>query len=135
MKPHVTDKSIVLFDGVCNLCNSSVDFIIKRDKKDTFRFAALQWGITKNLVDAEKLNWKDSIVLLENGQEFFESDAALRIAKKLAFPWNLFYAGIIIPKSFRDFVYRWIAKNRYKIFGKRETCRIPTEQEQAKFVE
>lgn len=118
---------VIFFDGLCNLCNGAVQFIIKRDKKEVFRFASLQSGYAKEQLRGFNIQ-KDkptSIVLLEDGQVFTESTAALKIAKRLAF-WSWVYVFIIVPAAIRDAVYRWIANNRYKWFGKKEKCWLPT---------
>lgn len=129
-------KSVILFDGVCNLCNASVDFVIKRDRKDRFRVGALQEEAGKKLLSNFKVNpeYLDSLVLIEDGKIYFRSTAALRIAKKLPGLWPLFYGFIILPPFLRDGIYDWIGKNRYRWFGKKNTCRIPTEAEKAKFL-
>jgi len=130
-------KKIVLFDGVCNLCNYSVTLIIKKDKKDIFRFAALQSEIGRHLIqkyhiDTSKL---DSILLIEGKYYSYKSTAALRIAKYLKGWYSLFYVFIIFPPIVRNFFYDIIAKNRYKWFGKKESCMIPTPELKAKFLE
>ncbi|OIP52294.1 MAG: thiol-disulfide oxidoreductase [Flavobacteriaceae bacterium CG2_30_34_30] len=130
-------KKIVLFDGVCNLCNYSVTLIIKKDKKDIFRFAALQSEIGRHLIqkyhiDTSKL---DSILLIEGKYYTYKSTAALRIAKYLKGWYSLFYVFIIVPPIVRNFFYDIIAKNRYKWFGKKESCMIPTPELKAKFLE
>lgn len=130
------DKSIVLFDGVCNFCNSSVNFIMARDKRDKFRFAALQSdagiGLQKKFnLDPYDL---DSFILVQGDKYYKKSTAALRTAKELGFPWSLLYVFIVIPPFIRNIAYNIIAKNRYRWFGKKETCRIPTPDERAKFL-
>jgi predicted DCC family thiol-disulfide oxidoreductase YuxK len=135
--PKITQEyQIILFDGVCTLCNQSVDFIIQRDAKDTFKFASLQSESAKNLlkpftVNTEKL---DSVLLIKNGKLYQKSSAALQIARQLSGGWKLMYGFIIIPRFLRNFVYDIIAKNRYRWFGKKETCRLPTPEERAKFL-
>jgi predicted DCC family thiol-disulfide oxidoreductase YuxK len=129
-------KSIILFDGICNFCNSSVNFIIDRDGNDNFRFASIQSDegntLIKNLgVDILK---NDSIILIEGGKYYLHSSAALRITKKLSGFWKLGYIFVIIPPFIRDFFYKIIAKNRYKWFGRKEACRIPAPEERAKFL-
>ena len=128
--------SIILFDGVCNLCNGAVNFVIKRDPRNVFKFTPLQEKqgvllLKKHAVDARKL---DSIVLIENGNVYTKSSAALRIAKKLSGLWPLFFVLLIIPSFIRDGVYDFIAKNRYKWFGKKEQCIIPTPGLKEKFL-
>ena len=127
---------IILFDGVCNLCNSSVTFAIKRDKNDIFRFAALQSEIGMQLISKFKIDISqtDSIILVEGNDYYEKSSAALHIAKHLSGGWPLLYGFIILPKFIRNAVYDFIAKNRYKWFGKKESCMIPTPELQAKFL-
>lgn len=121
------NHSVVLFDGVCNLCNSSVQFIIRRDSKGRFRFASLQSEIGKKLLDKFHFSAEtsDTIILIENDKLYIKSTAALRIARKLDKLWFLLYAFIILPTSFRDLIYDFIARNRYKWFGKNESCMLP----------
>ena len=129
--------SIVLFDGVCNLCNASVRFIIKRDKKELFRFAALQSDISKALLEysGQSVDIPDSIVLIQKGKVYTESTAALRIARNLDGPWPLIYVLIIIPRFLRDFFYRIIAKYRYKVFGRRDQCMVPDTKISDRFID
>ena len=133
-----SNKSIVLFDGVCNLCNSSVNFVLKRDKHNHFLFASLQSDAAKKLLlqlnQEKSIINLDSIILIENNTVYSKSTAALRIAKKMGFPYLLLYPFSIIPKFIRNSVYDFIAKNRCKWFGKRDTCRIPTKTELNKFI-
>jgi predicted DCC family thiol-disulfide oxidoreductase YuxK len=130
------NKQIILFDGVCNFCNFWVNFIIDRDAADSFRFAALQSDKGQELLKKFKLNTGDfdTFILIDDEKFYKKSTAALRISKKLNGAWKIFYSLIIIPKPIRDFVYSLIANNRYKFFGKREVCRVPTEQEKNKFL-
>ena len=132
----IENKSVILFDGVCNLCNASIDFIIKRDKKDKFRVGALQEEAGKKLLSKFQVNpeYLDSLVLVEEDQVYFRSTAALRIARNLSGLWPLFYGFIILPSGIRDLIYDWIGKNRYRWFGKKNTCRLPTPEERAKFL-
>lgn len=127
---------VILFDGVCNLCNSSVNFVIERDKKDKFRFAALQSEEGKQMLleQGEDSEYLDSIVLVKNGKVYSKSTAALHIAKNLSGLWPVLSVFLIIPKFIRDFFYDIIAKNRYKWFGKKNECRIPTPELAAKFL-
>ena len=124
------NNPLVLFDGVCNLCNGTVDFILKRDRKNQFRFAALQSetgeAIRKKFSISDEI---DSVVLIHKEKVFYESDAALEIARLLPAPWKWAVVFKIVPLSWRNVVYRWIARNRYRWFGKKETCRIPTPEE------
>ena len=131
------EKQIILFDGVCNFCNFWVNFVIKRDTKDIFRFVALQSGKAEELtssfsIDASKL---DTFILIEGEKFFTKSTAALMICKKLNGLIKILSLFIILPKIFRDFIYDLVAKNRYKFFGKKESCRIPTEADRLKFLE
>ncbi len=132
----MTNKSVILFDGVCNLCNSSIDFIIQRDKNDQFLVGPLQEKEGKELTSKFDVpqDYMDSLVLVEEDEIFFKSTAALKIAKHLSGGWPALYPLIYLPKGFRDVVYDWIARNRYKWFGKKNTCRLPTPEEAAKFL-
>ncbi|MEO6169167.1 MAG: thiol-disulfide oxidoreductase DCC family protein [Chitinophagales bacterium] len=132
----IKNKTIILFDGVCNLCNGFVQFIIKRDKKERFVFGALQSERAKELLAEYQLPKEkmDSVVLIENGKVFTQSTAALRIAKKLDGGWSLTYAFIVIPKFLRDWIYGLIAKYRYKIFGKKDVCMVPTPEFKKRFI-
>lgn len=129
--------NIILFDGVCNFCNSSVNKIIKHDKKNRFKFAALQSEIGKKLlqkhsIDSTKI---DSIILIENDVAFIKSSAILKISKHLNGIYPLAYGFIIIPTFLRDAVYDFIARNRYKWWGKKDSCMIPTQEVKSKFIE
>lgn len=131
-------KKIILFDGVCNLCNSSINFIIKRDKKDIFRYASLQSEIGKKLILEKNIDTSslDSILLIDpNIAYYYKSTAALHIAKQLSGLYPLLSIFLILPKFFRDWIYNIIAKNRYKWFGKRESCMIPTTELKALFID
>ncbi|MGB5848252.1 MAG: DCC1-like thiol-disulfide oxidoreductase family protein [Ignavibacteriaceae bacterium] len=127
---------IILFDGVCNFCNFWVNFIIDRDKKNTFIFAAMQSDSGQKLLQEFKLIAYDfdSFVLIVNDQHFTKSTAALMISKNLKSIVKLLYPLIILPRPIRDFFYDLIAKNRYKFFGKRDICRMPTENEKKRFL-
>ena len=126
---------IVFFDGVCNLCNAAVRFIIQRDPKAYFRFASLQSEIAaKKLPPDFREKAGDSIVLLEDGKFFWSSTAALRIARRLRAPWPLLYAGILIPRFLRNPIYGWIARNRYRWFGKKDACELPTPELKGRFL-
>lgn len=129
-------SNIVLFDGVCNLCNGGVQFIIKRDKKNIFKFAALQSDFGQSQLSKYQLNTDnfDSFILIEEDKIYQKSTAALKIARKLKRGLQIFYVFIIIPAFIRDWFYDRIAKNRYRIFGKRASCMIPTPELKAKFL-
>lgn len=131
------NKKIILFDGVCNLCNTSVQFVIKHDKKDLFRFVALQSDLGQQIIAHIGMNTQniDSIILYEPGIAYhYKSDAALEIAKSLG---GIFYfAGIfnIFPMALRNILYDYVARNRYRWYGKRESCMLPTPELKAKFL-
>lgn len=130
------EQSVILFDGVCNLCNASINFIMKRDTKNRFLVGALQQGPGQKLLSNFQVDpsYLDSLVLVERGQIYFRSTAALKIAKNLSGPWPIFYPLIFLPAFLRDPIYDWIGKNRYRWFGKKNTCRLPTPEEKAKFL-
>ncbi len=130
-------KKIVLFDGVCNLCNRSVQFIIKRDKKQQFLFASLQGKTGQQLLRQFDLPANDlnSFILIDGNNLYKRSTGALRMLKSLGGGWQLLYAFIIIPPFIRDAVYNWIARNRYKWYGKREECMIPTPELRKRFLD
>lgn len=129
-------KMLVLFDGVCNFCNASINFIIRHDKNDHFRFLPLQSPTGKQLLQQFQMDHQpmNSIVLMEHTKLYRKSTAILRIAKKLNGLYPLLYALIIIPAFIRDPVYDLIARNRYKWFGKKERCMVPTPEVKQKFI-
>ncbi|WP_203247841.1 thiol-disulfide oxidoreductase DCC family protein [Sporosarcina beigongshangi] len=129
-------KRIVLFDGDCNFCDSSVQFIIKRDPAAHFLFTSLQSDKGVELVKQYNIPADvDSLVLIENGKAFTKSSAALRIAKKLDGLWHLFFLFILVPRKIRDGVYDYVAKNRYKWFGKKEdACMLPPPEIRKRFI-
>jgi predicted DCC family thiol-disulfide oxidoreductase YuxK len=129
-------KSIVLFDGVCNLCNGFINFLIDRDPHDRFQFGSLQSESAKELLrpfnySADELS---TLLLIQDGQLHSQSTAVLKIFRQMSGAWPLMYAFIVLPKAFRDFVYNLVARNRYRIFGRKEACRIPTPELRSKFV-
>lgn len=124
---------IILFDGICNFCDASVQFIMRRDN-GAFKFASLQSDIGQELVTRHKLQGIDSLVLIEEDKAYTKSTAALRIAKRLKGLWSVLYIGIIIPKPLRDPLYDLFAKNRYRLFGKKDACMLPTKEERARFL-
>ncbi len=130
------DTHILLFDGVCNLCNGFVKFVIKRDRKAKFQFAALQSESAKEILKKFSLLTDDfeSFVYISDGRCYLKSSAALHVAKDLGGFWRLFYIFIIIPKFMRDFLYSLIAKTRYKIFGKRDACMVPAPDMKQRFL-
>ena len=130
------DKSVLLFDGVCNLCNTAVQTVIKNDPDRHFKYASLQSGFGQSVLrktgrDTEDF---DSFILLHGNKVYDKSSAALRVASKMKLPWSLFYPFIILPKFLRDAVYTLVAKNRYKWFGKRDECMIPSPELKALFL-
>lgn len=134
--PMDTERK-VLFDGVCNLCDASVQFVIKRDPRGLFRFASFQGDAGANIareygVDPDAL---DTMVLIENGRVYRKSGAALRIARRLLFPWPLLYAFVIVPPIIRDPVYDFIGRRRYAWFGRKEECWVPDASLRARFLD
>lgn len=130
------DKKIVLFDGVCNLCDNSVQFILKNDSKDLFRFASIQSEIGQQIIkylgiDVSKV---DSIILYVPGEAYYlKAEAAMQIAKDLK-SWHKIISYLSFTGSFGNFIYDYIARNRYKWYGKKDECMIPTEEMKAKFL-
>jgi len=128
--------AIVLFDGVCNFCSGSVNFIIERDRQAYFRFTPLQSEIGQELLEKfhiEKAE-TDSVILIEDESAYTYSSAALRIVRKLNGLWSWLYVFIIVPKPIRDFLYKLFAKYRYRIFGKNEVCMVPTPELKHRFL-
>lgn len=130
------NKSVILFDGVCNLCNSFVRFVIRRDRKNRFVFASLQSAEAERLLTgySESGNLK-TIILVEGPKIYVRSDAVLRILRHLSGGWQILYGLVILPRFIRDGVYRLIAKKRYRWFGKREECMVPGPEIMNKFLE
>jgi predicted DCC family thiol-disulfide oxidoreductase YuxK len=134
---EIKRQKIILFDGVCNLCNGSVIFILQHERRPGFVFASLQ-----SEVGIKLLNWcglpsdyRQAVILIENGKIYSGSTAALKIGRTLRFPWSFVaYLGFIVPKFFRDWVYDQIAFHRYQWFGKRDFCMIPTENLKFRFL-
>jgi predicted DCC family thiol-disulfide oxidoreductase YuxK len=129
------DELIVLFDGECNLCNASINFILRFDKKGKFRFASLQgfYGSTFRKKHI-KLQQTDSVILIDNNNIYIESLAALRIAYRLGFPVSVICVFYLIPGFIRNALYRLVAKRRYQWFGKREICRLISADEASRFL-
>ena len=127
----------ILFDGVCNLCNGSIQFILKRDPRALFRFASLQSEAGRRLVAENGLDPEvlSSVILIEDGRVYRESTAALRIARHMSGAWKLLRVFVLIPRPIRDALYRLIARNRYRWFGKSETCWLPTPELRARFLD
>ncbi|MRG44505.1 DUF393 domain-containing protein [Chitinophaga sp. SYP-B3965] len=140
---------IILFDGVCQFCNASVNFIIRHDKQDKFMFTPLQSPAGQDLLFKHQLDTTSmnsfvlicdervrmrSSAVLKVTNVYMRSTAVLKVAKALGFPWSMSYVFIILPKGLRDGVYNWIARNRYKWFGKKDQCMVPDERVRKKFL-
>lgn len=130
-------RDIILFDGVCNLCSTAVDFILDRDPKGNFAFASLQSEAGQEVLSHYGLSTEnfDSVVLVRNGRVFQKSRAALEIASRLSGAWPLLQFFKVVPRFISDTAYNFIGKNRYRFFGKRETCRFPTPDIRSRFLE
>jgi predicted DCC family thiol-disulfide oxidoreductase YuxK len=131
------NKKIILFDGVCNLCNRSIQFIIKRDTKDEFRFATLQGEIGKSLIKDRNIDTSkvDSIILIEPGVAYYiKSTAALKIGQSFGGVWKIISVLNLIPSTLRNIVYDFVARNRYKWYGNIDQCMVPTPEIKAKFL-
>jgi predicted DCC family thiol-disulfide oxidoreductase YuxK len=133
---HPEEQSVVLIDGVCHLCQGLVRFIIPRDPKARIRFAPLQSEIGSGLLRSNGLDsgQLSTVVLVENGTAFTESAAVLRIARKLRLPWPVLYLFILVPRPIRDALYRYVARNRYRWFGREEQCLMPTPDIKRRFL-
>lgn len=129
-------RQVILFDGVCNLCNSFVLFVIRRDKKKRFMFASLQSNAaTELLINEIETPAFKTVILIKGNRIYKKSTAALRILKQLSGLWPLLYGLIIVPPFIRDAVYDFVARNRYKWFGRRNRCMVPTDDLKKKFLE
>ncbi|MCU7667382.1 thiol-disulfide oxidoreductase DCC family protein [Bacillus thuringiensis] len=128
-------EKIILFDGECNVCDRSVQFIIKRDPIGLFKFASMQSDIGKELLNKYNApNDLSSLVLIENNNCYLKSSAALRVSKNLKGAWKLLYFLLVVPKPLRDYFYSIIAKNRYKWFGKKDSCMLPSPEIRKRFL-
>jgi predicted DCC family thiol-disulfide oxidoreductase YuxK len=127
---------LVLFDGVCNLCNGIVRFIVTRDRNARFKFAALESAAAARVLESASVTGPlpDSLLLIDDGRVFSRSDAALRIARGLGFPWQLAYGLIAVPRPLRDRLYDLVARHRYRLFGRRETCMVPSASIRKRFL-
>ena len=130
------EHKIILFDGVCNLCNGLVQFIIKIDKKEVFKFSSLQSDFGQKILLENNLDTKDlnSFIFLDQGKLYQKSTPALKMYKSIGSFWQLLYILIIVPRPIRDWIYSFIANNRYKWFGKQESCWIPTPELKSRFI-
>lgn len=134
---EIQAQKIILFDGVCNLCNGSVIFVLKHERDTSFRFASIQSGTGQKLLKWCGLpsNYAEAVIYLETGTFHAGSTAALKIGQRLIFPWSAIASiGLLIPKFIRDWVYDQIGEHRYQWFGKRDVCMIPTENLKARFL-
>ncbi len=131
------ETQIILFDGVCNLCNSAVRFVINRDPNGKFKYASLQSEHGKSLLlkFGLRLNDYDTFILIREGKYFSKSTAALLVLSELGGVWRLWYVFMYLPRPIRDFIYGVIAKSRYRIFGRRSDCMVPTVDIQNRFLE
>ncbi len=134
--PSLDDGPVLFFDGVCNLCSSSVQFVIEHEAAPVIRFASLQSAFAARVLpalgaDPAALN---SVVLVEDGKAFDRSSAALRVAKKLKSPWRFMGFFLVVPSFLRDFVYDLVAKNRYRIWGKKDACWLPSPELKSRFL-
>lgn len=127
---------IVLFDGLCNLCSSSVQFIITHDPKNRFRFASLQSDFGQKILHENHLSATDlnSFILYENGKIYTRSTGALKVAKQLSGPWKLLSGFLILPPFLRDGIYNLVSRNRYKWFGKKSSCWLPSKSLNSRFI-
>ena len=131
-----SQQAVLLFDGVCNLCNGFVQFVVKRDPQGIFKFTSLQSEAGQQLMqdhgfNPDKIN---TVILIKNGKAYSRSDVPLQVVRLFSGLWPLLYIFIIIPKGIRDFIYDWVAKNRYKWFGKKDQCMIPTPELKERFL-
>ena len=129
-------SAIVLFDGVCNFCNGTVNYVIERDGENYFKFAPLQSSVGRELLQKHEIDpaETDSVILIEGGAAYTHSTAALRIAKRLPGFWAALYPLIVVPRPVRDFFYKLFAKNRYRLFGRQDACMMPTPEIREKFL-
>jgi len=129
-------STVILFDGVCNLCNGFVQFVIARDRNGRFKFASLQSDAAGRLLRGRLVvgATPESVVLVERARLHTRSSAALRIARGLGFPWALAYVFVIVPRPIRDWAYDVLARNRYRWFGRRDVCMVPTPDLRARFL-
>jgi predicted DCC family thiol-disulfide oxidoreductase YuxK len=125
---------VIFFDGVCGLCNGFIDFVIKIDKKHEFNFSPLQSEYAQEHLPPEMTKDLKSVIYQSGEDLFTKSDAVMRILSEIGGVWKLVSLGKVLPKAFRDAAYELVAENRYRIFGKKETCRLPTPEERSRFV-
>lgn len=128
-------KNIVFFDGVCGFCNKSVDFLLRVDGRRTLFFSPIQGETAKRILPTERRENVDTISFFDGTQLFYRTTALLKIAKALGGVWLVFYPLIVVPPTWRDLAYDWVARRRYRWFGKRDACRMPSPQERARFLD
>jgi predicted DCC family thiol-disulfide oxidoreductase YuxK len=128
---------LILFDGVCNLCNGFVQFVIERDAAELFQFGSLQSEAARRVLALHHAPdpLPDALVLVEGGRIYTGSSAALRVARRLTFPWPLAFALIAVPRPVRDGIYAFVARHRYRWFGRRDHCMIPTPSLRSRFID
>ncbi|MFC3791302.1 thiol-disulfide oxidoreductase DCC family protein [Paenibacillus sp. GCM10012307] len=131
----MNDRAILLYDGVCSFCNSSVQFILKRDPRGYFRFAAQQSNTGEALMKVHEVENVDGIVLIEGEKCYVKTDAVARICRYLPWPWRLGAALIMIPGFVREYGYGVFARNRYRWFGKQDSCMLPTSEQRSRFLD
>lgn len=131
------DGPVLLFDGVCNLCDQAVQFVLDHEPEGQIRFASLQSKIGRDLLAAHGLDGSDtdSVVFVDRGRAYVQSDAALHVASRLDAPWKWAAVGRVLPRAFRDRVYAYVARNRTRWFGTRDACRLPTAETRARFLD
>jgi len=137
MMKKIEQQKIILFDGVCNLCNGSVIFILQGERRPSFKFASIQSEAGKELLNwcGLPVDYNQAVILIDTGKTYLGSTAALKIGQTLKFPWSLLSsAGFIVPKFIRDWIYNQIATHRYQWFGKRDVCMLPTESLKTRFL-
>lgn len=128
------NKSIIFFDGICGLCNGFIDFVIAHDKTNQFFFSPLQSDFAKSHLPAEYVQDLKTVVVQINGQTYKKSYAVIQVLVRLGGAWQIFRLGTCLPSSMTDFIYDFVALNRYRFFGKKETCRLPTPEERSRFI-
>ena len=133
MNADLLNKKVIVYDGLCILCNHFVQWLIKRDKKGVFYFTTLQSDLGQDLI-AENDVQGDTVVLWDRGQIYTKSDVALNVLSDLSWIWWIFIPFKIIPRAFRNTIYDWIARNRYKWFGKHDTCMLPDPSFKERFL-
>lgn len=133
--PDGAEKDVIFFDGVCGICNRFVDFLLKRDRKKIFLFSPIQGERAKRALDAAAIQKNETIFFQDASGIHERSTAALRILARLGGAWRMFSVIFLVPRPIRDFCYDRIARNRYRWFGKKDACRIPTPEERARFLD